>query len=90
MSAAHVEGRLAGLNRLFAAIQHAAEGGEPVPCTDKRRGHLWLSEDVEDQQAAELGCRACPALDACRSYVTEFPERAGVWAGRVGKREVSS
>ncbi len=80
--------RLSGLNRLFAAIQRASDCGELVPCTDRNRGRLWLSEDLEDQQAAAHGCQACPALEACRSYVTAFPERAGVWAGRVGKREV--
>jgi hypothetical protein len=89
MSAAHEAGRLAGLNRLFAAIQRASDAGDVTPCTVARRSHLWLSEESEDQRAAALGCLACPALAACQAYVTAFPERAGVWAGRVGRREVT-
>ncbi len=80
--------RMSGLNRLFVAIQDATDGGELVPCIDKKRGHLWLSEDLDEQYAAALGCRGCPALNACRSYVTQWPERSGVWGGRVGKRDV--
>jgi hypothetical protein len=88
MTAAHEAGRLNGLNRLFAAIQHATDGGEVVPCLIRERSHLWLSEKPDEQQSAALGCLDCPALQACRSYVTEWPERSGVWGGRIGKREV--
>lgn len=80
--------RLSGLNDLFVAIQKVTDNGELVPCTVKARGYLWLSEDQEEQQAAALGCRDCPALNACRAYVTEWPERSGVWGGRIGKRDV--
>ncbi len=70
------------LGRLMAAIHSQAEVGQYVPCIDARRGHLWLSESSEDREAAALGCSTCPALDACRTYVTAHPEPAGVWAGK--------
>lgn len=73
--------RLDALGRLMASIHTQSEAGQYVPCIDRRRGHLWLSEDPEDREAAALGCSTCPALDACRTYVTAHPEPAGVWAG---------
>lgn len=74
--------RLSGLNRLFAALQQVTDLGQVVPCTVTARSYLWLSEDPEDQAAASHGCQPCPALPACRAYVTQFPEASGVWAGR--------
>lgn len=88
MTGARLMNRLAGLNRLFAAIQQATDDGELVPCTVNERASLWLSDDPDEQVAAAHGCQGCPALTACRAYATAWPEPAGVWAGRVGKREV--
>lgn len=73
--------RLDALERLMTSIHLEVEGGEYVPCVDPRRGHWWLSEDRELAEAASHACGVCPALLACRSYVTEHPEPTGVWAG---------
>jgi hypothetical protein len=75
-------------SRLMATILQLREDGEAVPCVKRDRAYLWVSEDPAEQEAASLGCVDCPALEACGSYVAEWPERSGVWAGRVGKREV--
>ena len=70
--------RLDALERLLDVVAAGLDRGQRVPCL----GHtaLWLSEDAEEQEAAIHGCNACSALVACRTYVTEFPERAGTWA----------
>lgn len=78
---ARQDARTAALHRLMAAIFEHEEAGQPVPCVDPRRGHLWLSEHHDDQEAAVHGCATCPALDTCRAYVSAFPEPTGVWAG---------
>jgi hypothetical protein len=82
-------GRADALGRLMGAIAEMVDAGEIVPCLNEERAYLWLSEDPEAQRAAALGCRGCPALDACRTYVIAWPEPSGVWGGRVGKREVA-
>jgi hypothetical protein len=87
------EARGIALSRLMQAIHRRVEVGERVPCIDPHRGHLWLSEDREDREAAAIGCSTCPALEACQSYVERFPEPAGTWAGRhtlSRRREVAS
>jgi hypothetical protein len=53
-----------------------------VPCVDRLRRDLWISEDRASQAAAVRGCLSCPALASCRSYVDQFPEKAGTWAGQ--------
>lgn len=68
-------------SRLMATIFELREDGEPVPCTNRGRSHLWLSEDPSEQEAASLGCVDCPALAACYAYVSAHPEPSGVWAG---------
>lgn len=81
--------RMIALGQLLAAVRQQIDHGEIVPCLVEARSHLWISEDQEAQRAAAFGCASCPALEACRSYVTAWPEPSGVWAGRVGKREVA-
>jgi hypothetical protein len=78
--------RLDALDSLMATIFSHQTQGEHVPCVDQERGHLWLSEDRDAQEAAIHGCKACPALMACRRYVEEFPETAGTWAGKPNGR----
>jgi hypothetical protein len=81
-----VSARLVALDRLTSAIYQLRVGGEYVPCVDVERGHLWLSEDREQQEAAVHGCRSCPALNVCKGYVEAFPETAGTWGGKtIGK-----
>lgn len=82
--------RLTALDRLMSTIHGHQTGGDYIPCVDQRRGHLWLSDQKDMQEAAVRGCLVCPALVACGRYVDEWPEVAGTWAGkpnsRVGKR----
>lgn len=68
-------------SRLMATIFELREVGEPTPCMNRERSHLWLSEDSSEQEAAALGCVSCPALAACWRYVDAHPEPVGVWAG---------
>jgi hypothetical protein len=82
-------GRFDALGRLMGAIADVVDAGGQVPCLNEDRGHLWLSENPEAVQEAAHACLTCPALEACRSYVTAWPEPSGVWAGRVGRREVA-
>ena len=70
--------RLDAHERLLGAVADAVAGGERVPCVGK--SDWWDAEHPELQEAAVHGCRACDQLDACRTYVTEYPERAGIWA----------
>lgn len=74
-------GRLGELDRLMSEIHREVEAGERVPCVDPQRGHWWLSEDREQAEAASHACGTCPALAACRRYIEQHPEPAGVWAG---------
>lgn len=73
---------------LLATVGALVNEGERVPCVDPARGYLWLSDESVDQEAAAHGRVGCPALEPCRTYVTQHPEPVAVWAGRIGKREV--
>lgn len=79
--------RLEALDQLMTAIFGHETRGHHVPCVDPKRGHMWLSDDVELQEAAVHQCRSCPALDACRAYIEQFPENGGTWAGRAPRRQ---
>lgn len=78
--------RHVALDRLMSTIFAHETRGEYVPCVDQQRGHLWLSEDREQQEAAIHGCKSCPALMACQRYTDQFPETAGTWAGKPNGR----
>lgn len=41
----------------------------------------WVSDDLAEQSRAAKLCHHCPVLTACRAYLNEYGERAGVWAG---------
>lgn len=73
--------RLNALTRLMAVIYDHEQHGEPVPCVDPAIGHLWVSSNAVEAEAAAWRCGGCPALSTCREYVTNHPEPAGVWAG---------
>ncbi|WP_375003716.1 WhiB family transcriptional regulator [Aeromicrobium sp. CTD01-1L150] len=74
--------RMEALGRLLAEISRHQDNGEQAPCVHRERGHLWLSEDPDEQEAASHAClTACPAFAACQTYVTAHPEPSGVWAG---------
>lgn len=72
--------RAVGHARLLAAVRRELATGLRVPCIEDPEGG-WTSTDPEAAlRAAEL-CESCPALVACRSYIGDHPEPAGVWAG---------
>lgn len=77
----HDADRLTALTRLLAEVYDLESHGQPVPCVQPERGHWWISEDPELAEAASHACQTCPALAACRAYVADHPEPAGVWAG---------
>ena len=81
-----MSGRLQALDRLMSEIHRLDEGGQSAPCIEPSRGHWWLSEDREAAEAASHACGVCPALAACRRYVEEHPEPAGVWAGALPRQ----
>ena len=74
--------RRVALDRLFSAINGVHALGESVPCVDRLRSDLWISEDRASQAAAVRGCLSCPALTSCRTYIGLYPETSGVWAGQ--------
>lgn len=74
--------RQAALGQLMSELHTRTEDGETIPCLNRERGHLWLSEDEAEQEAAMHGCARCPALQACGIYDDAYPETAGVWAAR--------
>lgn len=80
----------AALERLMFAIRQMVDHGEIVPCLNEARSHLWISDDVDKQLAASIGCGNCPALEACRKYATDHPEPFGVWAGRINGEPVAA
>lgn len=80
--------RLAALTRLYTAIANEVDGGETIPCLGPRRDR-WTSDDWETRQAAALECGTCRCLQACEAYVSDFPESAGVWAGRIFGRSAA-
>lgn len=41
----------------------------------------WIADKRSAQLEAATLCEHCPILSACRAYVDEHPEPAGVWAG---------
>lgn len=67
---------------LLGAIGDAVNAGHPVPCLGAN-GHLWTSEDQQEQQCAAEGCTACPVLGACWAYARDAKERGAVWGGKV-------
>lgn len=75
------QSRMVALDRLLVVIADHVEHGETVPCVQPARGHWWLSRDSEEREAAARLCGGCPALHACRAYITNHPEPAGIWAG---------
>lgn len=78
----HVTENQAGaLAHLYATIAELVDDGRSIPCLG-RHGVWWTSTDSEEQQAAALRCGDCPALAACRSYIAEYRELSGVWAGQ--------
>lgn len=79
--AAQDQARTDALADLMGSIYAHVQAGSPVPCVEPERGHLWASERAAETEAAAWRCRRCPAIEACRTYVTAFPEPAGVWAG---------
>lgn len=85
-SSADERARASAHARLMFAIKDHRDAGEQIPCLDPARADWWISEDREEAEAAAHGCLNCPALAACGKYVDAFPEKAGVWAGRVPKR----
>ena len=72
-------------SRLMGALTAACEAGERVPCIGKP--DVWDGELPELQEAAIHGCGVCDQLDACRRYVSAFPEPVGVWAGMTPKQQ---
>lgn len=89
MSRRH-DDRAAELESLMQAIWSRETEGDRVPCVQPERGHLWLSEDRADIEAAIHRCRTCPALGDCRSYINQFPEPAGVWAAQSATERTAS
>lgn len=75
--------RSVALSDLMQQIFTHDESGRSVPCVNPKLSAWWLSEDVETQEAAALACTTCPVLRDCRTYVDEWPEPGGVWAGRI-------
>lgn len=76
-------GRTEALADLMQRIFEHEERDRSIPCVNPKLAAWWLSEDAELQEAAALACSTCPALRDCRAYVDEWPEDAGVWAGRL-------
>src|SRR5690625_2979152 len=80
MTATPSRSRTHGLMAFENAIAECLETGQYVPCQgDDRR--YWTSDDPYEIDAAVLACRSCPVLSACATYVTQWPEGPGVWAG---------
>lgn len=82
--------RNAALERLMFAIRQMVDQGEIVPCLNRDRSYLWISDDPHNQAAASLGCQSCPALEACGLYVRTNQEPCGVWAGLLNGRPVKA
>ena len=69
--------QLAAHQRLLSAVAAEVAAGQRVPCLD--RPALWVSDDPADTEAAAQGCLGCcSALDACRRYIEQHHEAAGV------------
>ena len=51
-----------------------------VPCIATGAADQWFAEQLDEYDVAIRACRTCPALAACRSYVTRWPEPFGIWA----------
>ena len=70
--------------RALMAFEHAIatclDAGQRVPCLGDDRS-FWTSDDPYEIDVAVLACRSCPVLSACGTYVVQWPEGPGVWAG---------
>lgn len=79
--------RAAAIGRLLDDLERIEGRGLWVPC---RAGLLdpaaWVSEDEDTARTAASACAGCPALEACRAYIDDHPEPAGVWAGTTAKQ----
>lgn len=73
--------RDAAHSRLMLTIARHIDHGRTIPCTGRHRDTWTTENDPEATDYARNMCLSCPALRACRAYVTEHPEPTGVWAG---------
>jgi len=70
-------GQLAAHSRLLSAVSAEVDAGQRVPCLAEP--DVWVSDDPADTEAAAQGCLGCcSALDACRRYIEQHHEAAGV------------
>lgn len=73
--------RLRAHGRLMSIVADLAESGRPAPCLGRHSAAWTAEDDTEATQYAASCCLACPALTACRQYVTNHPEPAAVYGG---------
>ena len=73
--------RLRAHGQLMVTLSDLLDSGATIPCVTSRHRDAWTSDDPEHAEYAAAQCLSCPALRACREYVTEHPEPVGVWAG---------
>ncbi|WP_120520503.1 WhiB family transcriptional regulator [Arthrobacter celericrescens] len=78
--------RLAAHADLMGRLGVLVRAGLTVPCLGHRAE--WTAADDATARAAAASCRRCPALAACRAYVSAHPEPAGVWAGTTEKQRI--
>lgn len=73
--------RASALDHLHTTIQAALDAGAVIPCCGPDGGD-WIAEDADTQQRASAACYSCPLMTAaCETYITAYPEPAGVWSG---------
>lgn len=78
-------GRGATLADLGDLILDELAAGAVVPCV-LLPGDWTTDEDDDEARYLARVCAGCPVLPACRAYVDEHPEPAGVWAGTTTKQ----
>lgn len=69
----------AGAVEAWLALNKALEACGGVPCRERERNRLWISEERADREQAVARCADCPVLALCRT-AGRF-ERFGVWGG---------
>lgn len=66
-------------NGLQTKLRDLDDEGYRVPCLDMP--DLFVSDELEERQAASSWCSDCPAATDCTTYAETAQEPFGVWGG---------
>lgn len=75
-----------GKQRTWGMVSDRADDWRDRAACRDVDGELFFYDTVGEKALeiaakAKAVCRRCPAIDACRAWVTDHPQASGIWAG---------